>query len=45
MQELGIYDDENGDPPPKEFWHDTKRVEAWIDDKKEQRRKKYDTQR
>jgi hypothetical protein len=35
-------DDENG--VPKEYWHDTDRVEKWVEDQKERRKAKYDTQ-
>lgn len=35
-------DDEIG--VPKEYWHDTDRVEQWIEDQKEKRKAKYDSQ-
>jgi len=41
MQELSTWDDD-GNPPPKEWWHDTKRVDDWVDERREARRKKYD---
>ena len=29
---------------PKEFWHDEKRVDKWIEDAKERRKRKQDEQ-
>ena len=42
IQELGAWDDD-GNPPPKEFWHDHERIEQWVTDHKEARKRKYET--
>ena len=38
---LSIMSDDD-EPPPREFWHDTKRLEAWIEQKRAERKAKYD---
>ena len=43
-----MYGDEEGDgydkEIPKEFWHDQKRVDQWIERRKEKRREKAESQ-
>ena len=39
IRELGgIYGDDEEDEPPREWWHDAKRVEAWVDKMKAKRK-------
>lgn len=38
---MQLDDDEIG--VPREYWHDTERVEAWVEDMKEKRKEKYET--
>jgi hypothetical protein len=41
IQELGSWDD-NGEPPPKEWWHDHKYIEDWVEEKRNERKAKYE---
>jgi hypothetical protein len=40
IQELSVWDDDEVGVP-KEYWHDQKRVDAWVADMKQKRKEKY----
>ena len=42
VRELAVLDDDDLGVP-KEYWHDTERVEQWVQEMKDKRKEKYNT--